>query len=227
MHVFYLHGFTSSPASAKAAFLRERLAALGIDLHAPDFNRPDFASLTMTRMLTLLGDAIRALPEGPVALIGSSLGGLTAIHAAARQVGGPGRPVTRLVLLAPAVDFASGRDGWLTPADVDRWRRSGRREVFHHALGRPVALAWDFYRDALAYDAWAARFDASALVFVGLRDTVVSPERVSAWAGGRDSVALRLVDDTHQLHDSLATIWRETLPFLDVPGGPVSAADPA
>jgi len=146
-HVFYLHGFASSPQSGKAAYLRDRLAMFGLPLHVPDFNQPDFSTLTVSRMLAQVDEAIRGLAPGPVALIGSSLGGFVAIHAAARQAGGSDHPIARLVLLAPAVDFCSGRDGWLSSAELDDWRRTGRREVFHHAEGRSYPMHVGLYED--------------------------------------------------------------------------------
>jgi len=223
VHVFYLHGFASSPESGKAAFLRERLARHGLALHAPDFNQPDFTSLTATRMLAQLDDAIEALPAGPVAIFGSSLGGFVAIHAAARRRAGTSHPIARLVLLAPAVDFASGRDGWLSDAELEEWRRTDRRDVFHYACGRTLPLGWALYEDSHAYDAFAARFDIPAIVFQGSRDEVVDPGRVRAWAAPRPNVTLRMVDDTHQLQNSLPAIWRESAPFLGLPDAAVTS----
>ena len=51
MHVFYLHGFASSPGSAKAMFFAERLARAGVRMDCPDLNLPDFSTLTVSRML--------------------------------------------------------------------------------------------------------------------------------------------------------------------------------
>ena len=51
MQIFYLHGFASSAHSSKARFLAERLTPLGLRLHCPDFNEPDFSTLTVTRMI--------------------------------------------------------------------------------------------------------------------------------------------------------------------------------
>ena len=178
VHLFYLHGFASSPESGKAAYLRGRLAPLGLPLHAPDFNAPDFSSLTVSRMLDQVEAAIAALPAGPVGLVGSSLGGFVALHAAARQPAGSAHPIARLVLLAPAVDFASGRDGWLTDAELEDWRRSGWRDVFHYAYGRTLPLHYALYEDGDRFDAFAARFDTPTLVFQGARDQVVNPRRV-------------------------------------------------
>ena len=83
-HVFYLHGFASSALSTKAAYLARCLDAFGVSLRCPDFNEPDFSTLTMTRMIGQLARALDALPPGPVTLIGSSLGGTLAILAAGR-----------------------------------------------------------------------------------------------------------------------------------------------
>lgn len=218
LHVFYLHGFASSPQSGKAAYLRERLEPFGLPLRVPDFNQPDFSTLTVSRMLQQVDQAIRALEPGPVALVGSSLGGLVAIHAAARQAPGSDRPIARLVLLAPAVDFCSGRDGWLSQAEIDEWQRTDRREVFHHAEGRSYPMRFALYEDGRAYDAFSARVEVPVLAFQGTRDTVVRPASVQAWAASRHNVSLRLLDDDHQLQGSLDDIWRESAEFLDLRG---------
>ena len=206
VHLFYLHGFASSPESGKADYLRGRLAPLGVPLHAPDFNEPDFSSLTVSRMLEQARSAIAVLPAGPVGLIGSSLGGLVAIHAAALQPAGTPHPIARMVLLAPAVDFASGRDGWLSDTELEHWRRTGWRDVFHHARGRSMPLQYALYEDGRRFDAFAARFDTPALVFQGDQDTVVNPTRVREWAAPRTNVTVRMLADDHRLQAHIDTI---------------------
>jgi pimeloyl-ACP methyl ester carboxylesterase len=217
VHLFYLHGFASSPESGKAEYLRARLAPLGIPLHAPDFNEPDFSSLTVSRMLEQVRAAVAALPPGPVGLIASSLGGFVAIHAAASQAAGTAHPIARLVLLAPAVDFASGRDGWLRAAELDHWRTTGWREVFHHGLGRAIRLHYGLYEDGRHFDAFAARFDAPAMVFQGDQDAVVNPTRVNAWAEPRANVRVRMLADDHRLQAHIDTIWTESAAFFGIP----------
>jgi uncharacterized protein len=218
VHLLYLHGFASSPQSGKVQYLRDRLAPLGVPLHAPDFNAPDFSGLTVSRMLGQVNAAAAALPPGPVGLIGSSLGGFVAIHAAASQATDAAHPIARLVLLAPAVDFASGRDGWLTDAELETWRTTGWRDVFHHALGRGVPVHYGLYADGRRFDAFAARFDAPALVFQGAQDTVVNPTRVCEWAAQRANVRVRMLADDHRLQAHLETIWNESAAFLGISG---------
>ena len=138
MHVFYLHGFASSARSSKAAYLAARLGEHGVALHAPDFNEPDFATLTVSRMVEQVGRAIDALPRGPVALIGSSLGGFVAIQVALA------RPavVDRLVLLAPALDFTGNRARGLAGSGLEEWQRTDTLPVFHYGYGRMMTVRY-------------------------------------------------------------------------------------
>src|SRR4051812_14067400 len=99
--MFYLHGFASSPKSTKVGYFADRLREHGIHLQCPDFNQPDFATLTLTRMLDQLGAELSQV-SGPATLFGSSLGGTLAILAAERFAA----KIDRLVLMAPAVMFA-------------------------------------------------------------------------------------------------------------------------
>src|SRR3954467_6935296 len=80
--IVYLHGFASSARSAKGTYLAQRLAEYGVTLKCPDFNRPDFTSMTMTRMLEQLDGELAAAADAT--LIGSSLGGTLAVLAAGR-----------------------------------------------------------------------------------------------------------------------------------------------
>ena len=65
MHLIYLHGFASSARSSKAGFFKARAAERGVDLLTPDFNEPDFAGLTITRMVTQVSQTARDPAAGP------------------------------------------------------------------------------------------------------------------------------------------------------------------
>ena len=45
----YLHGFASSPQSAKARYLGDRFQPLQINLEVPDLNQPDVTRLALSR----------------------------------------------------------------------------------------------------------------------------------------------------------------------------------
>src|SRR5687768_15093987 len=175
LHVFYLHGFASSPHGGKAHLLAERFALHGVALHAPDLNEPAFETLTVSRMIGQVEAAMAVLPPGPVALIGSSLGGLVAWHVAARAEADAGRRrVDRLVLLAPALTFNEASfDDLLGAGGMQRWRDTGRLDLMHYGYGEPRTLRYAIVPDAARYDAEAAGVTVPVLIFQGRRDDLV------------------------------------------------------
>jgi pimeloyl-ACP methyl ester carboxylesterase len=207
--VFYLHGFVSSPGSTKVQYFTRALAERGIDVQCPDFNEPDFRTMTMTRMLDQLQARLTGA-GGPATLIGSSLGGTLAILAASRYASN----VKRLVLLAPAVMFGDPDHHLLSREQIDVWKRRGEYEFFHYGYGDTRQLSYAFYEDSLKYDAFGTLFAQSALVFQGTRDSLVDPKDVERFAAARPNVRLSLLDDDHQLVASLPRIWRDVAPFL-------------
>ncbi len=215
LNVVYLHGFASSVQSTKARYFAARFADLGIEFVAPDLNAPDFGTLTVTRMLDAVGAVVAQRTPGPVVLMGSSMGGFVAWHAAAR-LGPilPEHPVVKLVLLAPAVTFGRDRDEDFEPGVVDEWERAGTREFFHYGENAPRLLHYEFYRDAMTYPAAGAHTQVPVLVFQGLQDDVVKPQGVIDFFDGRPNVSLRLLQDGHQLTAHLDEMWQEIRTFL-------------
>lgn len=210
-HAVYLHGFASSPASSKAARFERELSRRGVGYGCPDFNRPAFETLTTTRMIDQTLAAVAEAASGPVALIGSSLGAFVAVHAAAADAG---RRIDRLVLLAPALDFGGNRLTHLGPHGIEDWRRAGRLTVFHHAFGEARDVRYALYEDAARYDAFAATIDIPILIVQGRQDDVVDPAMVERWAAARPNVELLMVDDGHQLGESMDVIWHHSARVL-------------
>jgi pimeloyl-ACP methyl ester carboxylesterase len=213
-HVVYLHGFASSPQSSKATWFARELTARGVGYSCPDFNEPSFETLTVTRMLAHVRDAIAGAADGPVALVGSSLGAFVALHAAADETG----RVDRMVLLAPAIDFGGNRLRQLGEHGIDEWRRSGALELFHYGYGEPRRVRFALYEDAARYDAFAVPVRQPALVIQGRQDDLVDAATVERWAAGYRSVDLRLLDDGHQLTASMPYIWRESARLFGLEG---------
>ncbi|MBI4487155.1 MAG: alpha/beta fold hydrolase [Acidobacteria bacterium] len=209
----YLHGFASGAGSTKAAYFAERLRGHHVPLIAPDFNEPDFRTLTISRMLDQLRAALASVPV-PVALLGSSLGGTLAILAADRFA----PQVARVVLLAPAVMFAKPGHHLLPPERVEEWRRRGALPFFHYEYGEERLLDVAFYEDSLRHDPFDAALVQPTLIFQGLRDASVDYRTVEEFARTRPNVTLSLLDDDHQLTASLPRIWNDIQPFLGLVG---------
>lgn len=220
MDVIYLHGFVSSPESSKARALGERLTRCGVRVQCPDLNQPDFGTLTVSRMVAQV-ETLVASASGPVVLVGSSLGAFVALHVAQRQTARGHQAdvsplVTRLVLLAPALDFGQrgmldlGREG------LERWRATDRLEVEHYAEGRRRHVHYGLYADAQRYDSFATTTTLPTLIVQGSHDAIVDPMMVERFAAGRPHVRLVSLDDDHQLTASLERVWQELAYFLDL-----------
>ena len=167
-------------------------------------------------MLQQLDALVAAQPAGDVVLIGSSLGGFVAVEAAARQDATTSHPISRLVLLAPAVELEWDRWSEVRPGGVEGWRKAGHIEVFHYALDQPERLNFGFYEDAARYDPASRRLALPVLIFQGRQDESVDPNLVERFARQQCRATLHMVDDTHQLKNSLDFIWGETARFLEL-----------
>jgi uncharacterized protein len=211
MQVLYLHGFASSPESSKARFLSRKFAERSVRMLVPDLNQPDFSTLTVTRMLQQVEQTL-ASAEGPLVIVGSSLGGFVAVQAALRH---PDR-ITRVVLLAPALDFDGNRLTELGDRGLAAWKSSNQLAVFHYGYGRMMPVHYDLYADARRYSALQADISQPVQVFQGRFDTAVNPDTVERWARSRPNVELHMLDDDHQLLRSLEGIWTAMERFLQL-----------
>jgi uncharacterized protein len=208
--IFYLHGFASGSKSTKATYLSERMGSAEVSFRCPDFNAPDFRTLTMTRMLDQLTAEVQSVTSLPVVLIGSSLGGALAILAAERLAA----RVDRLILFAPAVMFAKPGHHLLPPERVEEWRHRGALPFFHYGYNEERLLDFSFYEDTIQYDAFDAVVRQPTLIFQGLHDRSVPFQTVEQFARTRPNVTLSLLEDDHQLVASLPRMWIDIAEFI-------------
>ncbi|PWU08235.1 MAG: hypothetical protein C5B51_08130 [Terriglobia bacterium] len=192
--ILYLHGFASGPGSSKAGFFRKRLEEAGAEVLVPDLAGGDFERLTISGQLEIMK---RNAGEGPISLIGSSMGGYLAALYAARH-----SEVSRLVLLAPAFGFARLWAERLGPAQCEQWRQSGKMEVFHYGEDRPLQLSYALMDDAARYEDYPD-FAQPALIFHGARDDVVPVRLAEEFAGRHTNARLEVLDSGHELLDVL------------------------
>ena len=198
-------------------FFGERFAERGVRMDCPDLNLPDFSTLTISRMLEQVEKRIAGLPPGNVVLIGSSLGGLVAVEAAARNAKGASHRISHVVLLAPAVELEWEKWPELGSEGVAGWRARQQIEVFHYAYDEPRSLQFGFYEDAGRYRAHARILEQPVLIFQGRQDESVSPASVEKFARAQPAATLHLLDDGHQLKSHLDFLWSETAEFLNLP----------
>lgn len=207
----YLHGFASGPKSAKAKYISQRLRDLHAHVEVPDLNQPSFERMTITSQLKIIEETIRRFePTCKVVLIGSSMGGLLATLKA-REL----QMLQALVLLAPGFGLPRRWNELLGEGGLESWRQQGAVDVFHYALNSSAKLDFAFIEDAQRYATEGLVVDVPALVFHGKHDrTVPVVESVRFAQENFPKVTLELLEDDHQLVESLPQIWLTTEKFL-------------
>ncbi len=166
--VIFAHGLESSPNGTKATYLREHLGAVTPSLFRLDlFDQAGALEKEMQK-------------DQPNVLVGSSLGGLAAMKAAARC---PSQ-IAHLILLAPA---------------VSSWRH---KETFQEAeKTRPGLYLQSFELSELSIPE-----DVPATIIHGIEDEVVLTEDVVSLCIRSPSSRLVLLHDDHSLSGSRDTI---------------------
>lgn len=207
--ILHLHGFASSGHSAKALYLRERLADIhGIEFLVPDFNptRGDFEFLTVTGMINRLRQYILDRDLGNVSISASSLGCLVALHYA-RRFGG----VKNLLLLAPVLSYSA----LPFPDELFAlWEKEGSIEVPHFGFKEDLVLRYDFHRDGLAF-AEQIPPPVPLTILHGKNDATIRIQNSREYtAAYPDRVALVELDSDHALLDCLDVIGAYAASFL-------------
>ena len=116
-HLLYLHGFRSSPQSAKARLMAQHMAAKHADIHWWCPQLPPSPREAMDLLLA----GVKDWPRASMAVVGSSLGGFYATYVA-EQTG------CKAALLNPAVDPA--RDLAKYIGEQSSWHDADERFFF-------------------------------------------------------------------------------------------------
>ncbi|YAG04563.1 Esterase [Nostoc sp. DSM 114167] len=211
MDYIYLHGFASSPKSAKARDIGDRFTQIQTRLKIPDLNAGDFSQLTITRQLAQVA-AEFSNDSTPVTLIGSSLGGLTAAHLGQKNL-----QVQRLVLLAPAFGFLSHWLPKLGDEEVQRWQQEKYIMVYHYGEQRSLSLNYDFVIDAAQYQEKLLQHPIPTLILHGKKDEVIPVEASRDFARSRPWVQLIELDSDHALGNVMEEIWQAIRLFCQLP----------
>jgi pimeloyl-ACP methyl ester carboxylesterase len=201
--ILFLHGFASSAQSAKARYLGDKLRAVpGVAYRAIDFNpsRKDFAYMTTTGLINRLRQYVLDHGLGTFDIIGSSYGGLVAVHYAHRFGG-----VERMLLLAPGLRWLSGG---LAEEQLKAWKKAGEAPVFHEAFQQEILVSYDLQVDGLRY-LEPIPSPTPMTIIHGRRDTTVPTDDSRAYAIEHpDRVRLIEVEADHDLNSHLDLVWR-------------------
>jgi pimeloyl-ACP methyl ester carboxylesterase len=199
-NVIYLHGFASSAKNSKAEWLRQKNEKEAVvNFYAFDFNPLpiDFSQMTITGMVNRLRQHVLVEKIENPFLVGSSLGGLVALHYA-RLFGG----VERLLLLAPALRF-----NFANHSETPESKERGYRLIFHYAFNRELPLYRSFLVDGRQYKDLIEP-PVPITILHGRQDEVV-PIRGSQLYAKRypDQVKLVTVESDHRMGDQVDVIW--------------------
>jgi len=199
MTFFYLHGWASSPESNKARFFRQQFVEQGIELQIPDLNQDDFFHLTLTRQIHQV-EAL--LPPEPVTMLGSSFGGLTALWIAQRQP-----QIKQLILLAPALNFATYSLALLTEEQRHQWFMQKELKIHHYGYEREMSLSYHFIEDLQSYSDVGLHRCLPTLIFHGHHDEVISIQSSRDFATGHPWIELVELDSDHSLANVHGQMW--------------------
>jgi pimeloyl-ACP methyl ester carboxylesterase len=156
MKVLYLHGFASSPQSAKLVALQKVLSS-DIELSSPDLNAPSFEKLDFEAMMTRALDDARRVP--PDVIVGSSLGAIVALEVVRRGVVAP------LILIAPAIGIGERWASKLRPGDPI--------EVFNYARNAQALIHRAFFEQMANVHPESEPPATRVVAFMGRKDEKV------------------------------------------------------
>lgn len=208
MQFIYLHGFASSPQSAKAQLFLQRFRSRHLTLQIPDLNQDDFSHLTLSRQLQQVEALLSNDPGAPVTIIGSSFGGLTAAWLGDRHP-----QVERLVLLAPAFQFLNAWLPRLGEAQLQQWQQTGSILTYHYAAQQMLPLNYSFIKDLAQYDESTLGRSVPTLILHGRQDDVIPIQASRDYAAARPWVKLIELDSDHALVDVEAEMWQQIQEF--------------
>lgn len=206
--IIYLHGWASSPFSDKARFFAQQFQHCNIPLTIPDLNQPDFYNLTLSRQIA----QVRALiTSDEVTLIGSSLGGLTALWVAESCP-----QVKRVVTLAPALNFLQAKELFMGSEQVQQWKTAQELAVYHYAAQEEKLIHYNFIADMVHYPDNALQRVVPTLMLHGQHDEVINYRYSYEFSQSRSWVDYHLLDSDHGLNDVQDMLWQHVARFLSL-----------
>lgn len=223
---FFLHGLNSNRRGEKALYFARQVARRGeafasLDMTGHGDSEGDLVDLSLTRNLNDLERGLsfvesRDGPFSAVHLIGSSMGGLTALWFAAQKPG----VVTRVMVIAPAFEMAGRLLLSLGPGRAKQWRREG---TLHLDTGyAEFDLGYGFVEDETRYptESLRRRLKTPSLILHGSDDEVVPCQLSRRFAERLEPVEIvELPGGDHRLTASKERLFEEMWRFAGAAPG--------
>jgi pimeloyl-ACP methyl ester carboxylesterase len=217
----YLHGFGSEQSGEKAEFFRAQALAAGFGFCSFDFqghgrSGGTMSSLTLTRNLedvARVHDSLRERGCGRLILIGSSMGGGTALWYSALHPDG----IVAGLHIAPALEMEKGLLAWAGPERARTWEETGTVAFKNDLVA--CDLGWALIEDLRAHptETLLATYRTPALLLQGKLDATVSWKSVLDFATGcafREIDLHLFADGDHRLTDRKERLWGLMVEFL-------------
>jgi uncharacterized protein len=190
------------------------LEALGANYHIPDLNVPTFETFTLSAAIQTLHETVETC-TGDIALIGSSLGALVALHYMDTHANDSAKHVKKAVFLAPAFDFGASQDKEYGEINWrEQWQKDGTFSFFQPASGQKEGVHYGMLQDIERYNSWIVPLKVPLLIYHGRNDTVVPYDQSLKFADNKPNVSLYLLMSDHQLLDKTDEILTGIVSFL-------------
>ena len=221
---FFLHGLNSSRRGEKALYFARQVARNGdafasLDMTGHGDSEGDLRKLSMTRNIADLTRGLEFVkskhgPFDSVHLIGSSMGGLTALWFAAQKP----EVVTHNIVIAPAFEMASRLLLSLGREKAQEWRRE---RTIHLETGyADFDLDYHIVEDEARYPilGLVKRLTTPTLIFHGSHDEVVPCQLSRQFAQRIDRVKLvEISGGDHRLTENKEQLFEQMWDFVGPP----------
>jgi pimeloyl-ACP methyl ester carboxylesterase len=219
--ILYLHGFRSSQSGEKATFFRERAVEDGFafcsyDSRGHGESDGEISDVTPSRNfedLSRVRGWYREQGAAEVVLLGSSMGGATALWYAARQP----EEVLAVLAIAPALNLGPRLEAWAGEDGLAEWERTGSRR-WADDMGE-ADLGWGLVEDLRRFplDRLVDSLTVPALLLQGRQDQSVGWRGAVELATRARPGLVDLVlfgDGDHRLIDRRERLWELMRGFL-------------
>jgi pimeloyl-ACP methyl ester carboxylesterase len=200
--VVYVHGFRSHGLGTKAKAFAQCVGDMGhaymsFDQRGSGGSSGEFQDFTISGGLADLNAVLDYLAPEPVVLVGSSLGGVLAVAAAASRAA----RLQGMLLIAPAFGLLAHHFDAMSQAALADWAASGSATLWDEYEQRDYTLGYGFYQDAQQFRRPATnQFACPITVVHGEKDEILPVEDSLAFAGDIQAPQIKMFVVPHGDH---------------------------